>query len=114
MQDDRVVVLVAERFRIERACEEAYSDDADKFAAIVNWTSEQIAQLDDEIAGIVATSPAGIVDQVRVLKELGRGVYADDDVFHRADCADRLAVTIAAGIERIAGTDGRAVIAPIP
>jgi hypothetical protein len=100
--EDQVVALVDERFRLERACEEAYVDDADAYGAIVSRTSERIARLDEILAGIVATSPAGIIAQVRVLNELGRGVYGDDDVYHADDCADRLEASIAAGIRFLA------------
>ena len=104
--DDPVVALVDERFRLERASMDYVDDedahDEEAFNAIVDRTGERIARLDDEIAGIVATTPAGIIDQVRVLNELGRGVYCDD-VFHAADCADLLMASIIAGIERLAG-----------
>lgn len=102
---DPVVALVAERFRIEEEADARSLpvDDDDAVAAIVDLAGEQIARLDEQIATVVAISAAGLIGQVRVLHELGQGVYGDDDVDHDGACGDRLRDTIVIGIERLAG-----------
>ena len=99
---DPVVALVAERFALEAACEaKIRGRGPDETHAIVEKTAGQIGHLDDRIAGIVATSAAGVIGQLRVLREICEGVYADDDVHHSRDCADRLMASIAAGVDQL-------------
>ena len=96
------MALVAERFALEAACEAKIRGlGPDETLAIVENTAGQIGHLDDRIAGMVSPSAAGIVGQVRVLREISEGVYAGDDVHHARDCADRLTASIAAGVERL-------------
>ena len=98
---DPVVTLVAERSRIEAETEASAGDGA-LYGALVERAAERIGRLDDEIADTIATSAAGIIGQVRVLREICEGDYADNE--HRSDdCADRLMAAISAAIERLAG-----------
>jgi hypothetical protein len=105
--DDPVVALVAERFRLEAACGKGFTDDDAENNALVERTGDQIAILDREIAGIVATSPAGIKAQIQVFHELCEGVFHADER-HKDDCMERMKATIAAGIKRLPGTEGPA------
>jgi hypothetical protein len=105
---DPVVALVAERFRLEEEAEAKFL--ALNECAILTLASERIARLDDQIAATVATSPAGLISQVRVLLELDIGNYSDYDFDHDHTCPARLTDTIVAGIERLAG--GRPIAAP--
>jgi hypothetical protein len=104
-QPDPVVALVAERFRIEEECEAAIAPltDDDAVADLVGVAVERIGRLDEQIAGTVALSAAGIVGQVRVLHELGHGTYRrrvrraaprHDRRRDRAACRDQRAAVI--------------------
>jgi hypothetical protein len=101
--DDRVVALVTERFRLEAMVEENTVGDNDP---LIEATAQRIGRLDTEIAGMVATSAAAIVGQVRVLHELGYGTFSDEDQHHPDGIADKLIATIAAGVERLAASTG--------
>src|ERR1700722_12339203 len=102
---DPVVALFAERSRLvaDWDAEIDAADDAD--AGVVDRSSDrfysQIGRLDDQIAGLVATSAAGIIAQVRVLREIEGGNTFNTD--RADDCADELFSSIAAGVERLAG-----------
>ena len=84
-------------------------DAADDAAAAVGERSDdrfhsQIGRLDDQIAGMVATSAAGVIAQVGVLREIEGGTFDTD---RASDCTDELFSSIVAGIERLVGI-GRA------
>jgi hypothetical protein len=102
---DPVVALVAKRFRLEAQGDTKTAGlGPDETHAVTVETAREIGRLDDQIASIVATSAAGIIRQVRVLREISEGVYYADNDDHRSDgCADRLEASITAGIERLAG-----------
>jgi len=76
---DPVVALVAERFRIEGETEAkvAKVDDDAAVGAIVDPACDRIRELDDQISATVATSPAGVIGQVRALVEICIGEYSD-------------------------------------
>jgi hypothetical protein len=103
---DPVVALVAERLAVEAEAEAAFlaRDEGAEADAILTRAADRIRALDREIAATVATSPAGLIGQVRVLLELGGdGAYSDVEFARDGTCSKRLADTIIAGIERLAG-----------
>jgi hypothetical protein len=104
-QSDPVVALVAERSRLVAEWDAALDAAGDTDAAVVDRSSDrfysQIGRLEDQIAGLVATSAAGITGQVRVLREICEGAFNTDRV---DDCADGLFSSIVTGIERLAGS----------
>jgi hypothetical protein len=110
---DPVIALVAARLRIEVEAEakiaplEGAEAQADAILVIVSRASKRISRLDDKIAATVATSPAGLIGQVRVLVEVCVGQYSETDYDRDAGSevwlSTRLADTIIAGIERLAG-----------
>jgi hypothetical protein len=106
---DPVVVLVAEWRRLAAQCEAEIGpgDDSDEMDRIVVRFDRRIACVEDKIAGLVATSPAGINGQVRVLRALVcRSVEGCRGSCANNRLADRLLAAISAGVERIAGSVG--------
>jgi len=105
-QGDPVVALVAERSLLVAEWDAAL-DAAD--ATVADRSSDRfyshIGRLEDQIAGVVATSAAGVIGQVRVLREICEGAFNTD---RATDCADELFSSIAAGVERLAGSGSRA------
>jgi hypothetical protein len=104
-QGDPVIALVEERSRLVAAWDAAIDAADDAGAAVVDRSSDrfysQIGRLDDQIAGLVATTAAGVIAQVRVLREIEGGNTFNTD--RADDCADELFSSIAAGVERLAG-----------
>ena len=101
-QSDPLAALVAERFRIEAESEEKILGlDDDETHELLDEADQWIGRLDDEIAGIVATSSVGIIGQVRLLRAICESEHYND--YRSDDCADRLIAAISAGIERLAG-----------
>jgi hypothetical protein len=109
-QSDPVMALIAERSRLvaewNATIDAAEADDAN--AAVVDRSSDrfhsQIGRLEDQIAALVAMSAAGIIAQVGVLREIEGGNTFNTD--RADDCGDELFSSIAAGIERLAGSAG--------
>jgi len=105
--DDPVIALAAERRRLVEECEAAgrrgLSDT--KIEAIVVRTSKRVADLDERIADTIATSAAGIVDQVKILQKLGDldSPFNASHINHSADCVDRLVAAITDGVTRPIG-----------
>jgi hypothetical protein len=104
---DPVVALVAERSRLvaEWDAELDVADAHDANAAVIDRSVDrfysQIGRLDDQIAGMIATSAAGIIAQIRVLRESCEGTFNTD---RTDDCADELMTSITAGVERLIGS----------
>lgn len=92
---DAVVALVAKFFEIEAAWNAFRSDDQNALDAAADRFSRQQDRLEDKVAELVATSAAGLVAQVRLLRE----VCLRDRC---ADRLDRLEAAIKAGVERLA------------
>jgi hypothetical protein len=104
-EGDPVIALIEERSRlvVEWDAEIDAADAAD--AEVTERSSDRfyslIGRLDDQIAGLVATSAAGIIGQVRILREIdGANTFNTD---RADDCTDELFSSIAAGIQQLAG-----------
>jgi hypothetical protein len=98
---DPVLALVIKRYRLWEECN-SHSDvtlGEDAFGALVSKTGEASDALDEQIADMVATTPAGLTAQVELL--------ADDEDVIDEDLADRLLASVRAGIRGISPATGK-------
>jgi hypothetical protein len=98
---DPIPELVLRRYRLCEECELRYADGSAAaeaaFDALCNTTADACAELDEKIAGMVATSKAGIMAQTELLAG-----DENDSLCVDGEVADRLAASIATGIHALA------------
>jgi hypothetical protein len=106
VNDQKLLALISERDQLEAkvvgpGMTAAMSERA--FNALVGKIGREIGSLDDQIAGFVARTSAGIVGQIGVLLKLHSSAFDGDDTDHPTGCFERLAASITAAVRRLGG-----------